>query len=379
LGYPCARREFVELDSGENMRVRQVWKIGSLALGGKSLAWAAVWFVLVQLAVAGFLEWKHPEFYDPRYGCRLRLLRAELSRTAERKLVVVLGTSRAEQGFRPALLSRWQGETGPVLFNLARGGSGPLLHLLTLQRLLADGIRPDGILLEIFPPSLVEDDSGVTIPKTTLRDFPWLSRYPVSWKTYTCFLRDRALLWHGYRDSLLAACAPAWLTPAPDRYAALWDARGGEWRAIGDGATPEERRDLLLDARRRYFRKLQDFHVSAGADRALHDLLGLCQRQGIAVVLFLMPEASAFRAWYPPPTEQRLSAYLATMSKEYAVPLIDAREWIADDDFWDGHHLLRAGATAFTRRFAASALPSLFGSDLMERSAASARTATGPR
>jgi hypothetical protein len=325
----------------------------------QTLAWGAAWFVLLHLALVGFLEWKHPEFLDPKYGCRLTQLRTRLRHAPGHRLVVALGTSRAEQGFRPGLLTRLRGEGGPVVFNLARGGSSPLLHLVTLQRLLADGARPDGVLLEFFPPSLVEPEAGVTLPKTALRDFPVLCRYPVSRETYADFLRDRALLWHTYRSSLLAHWAPAGLLPRGRWVERLWDPWGGEWQALSEGVTPQQRRDLTADARRRYFRKLQDFRIAAGADRALRALLVLCCEQGIGVVLFLMPESSEFRSWYPPLAQERLSAYLASLRRDHGASLIDARCWFPDDDFWDGHHLLRDGAAAFTQRIAAETLSSL--------------------
>jgi hypothetical protein len=325
----------------------------------QALTWGTAWFVLVQLAAVGFLEWKHPEFLDPKYGCRLTQLRARLTHAPGHRLVVVLGTSRAEQGFRPGLLATPRNEREPVVFNLARGGSSPLLHLVTLRRLLADGARPDWVLLEIFPPSLVEEQAGVSLPKTTLRDFPVLCRYPVSRETYADFLRDRALLWHTYRSGLLARWAPAGLAPRAWWAERLWDCRGGEWQAISDGVTPQERRALTADARRRYFRKLENFHIAAGADSALHALLDLCREQRIGVVLFLMPEASEFRGWYPPVAQERLSAYLASLRRDYGTPVIDARGWIADDQFWDGHHLLRDGAASFTERFAAEILSPL--------------------
>jgi hypothetical protein len=320
----------------------------------QTLTWAAAWFVLVQLAAIALLEWKHPEVLDPKYGCRLAQLRTRLRRAPGRRLVVALGTSRAEQGFRPGLLTTTDG--GPVVFNLARGGSSPLLHLVTLRRLLADGARPDGVLLEIFPPSLVEPETGATLPKTTLRDFPVLCRYPVSRETYADFLRDRAVPLYAHRSGILAECAPAGLAPRGPWVRRLWDPRGGEWRAISEGVTPQQRRDLTADARRRYFRKLQNFRVAPGADSALRALLTLCRERGIGVVLFLMPESSEFRSWYPPPARERLSAYLASLRRDYGTPLIDARSWIPDDDFWDGHHLLRGGAAAFTQRFAAEVL-----------------------
>ncbi len=331
-------------------------KAGHPSRARSVLAWGAAWFVLVQLAAAGLLEWKRPEFYDPKYGCRLALLRDRLARAPGRPLVVTLGSSRAEQGFRPGLLADRHGDAGPLLFNLARGGSSPLLHLITLRRLLTDGIRPDWVLLEVFPPSLVEDDGGALLPKTTLRDLPVLGHYPVSWETYAYLVRDRAVLWHGYRSDFLADYAPAALSPQGSRRKSLWDERGGEWREISEGATPAERRELTADARRRYFRKLQNFRVAAGADRALRDLLRLCRGQGIGVVLFLMPEASEFRDWYPPAAERRLSDYLDCLRRDYGTAIIDARGWIADDDFWDSHHLLRGGAVAFTERFGAEVL-----------------------
>ncbi len=48
------------------------------------LVWGLAGFVLAQLATIGFLEWKRPEFYDPKYGCRLNQLRVQLgSRSRE--------------------------------------------------------------------------------------------------------------------------------------------------------------------------------------------------------------------------------------------------------------------------------------------------------
>lgn len=316
----------------------------------QAVLWGTAWLVLGHLAVIGFLEWKQPEFFDPHYGCRLVQLRLRLAQSPGLPLAIILGSSRAEQGLRPHLLAGSTDRAAPILFNMARGGSSPLLHLLTLERLLADGIRPDCLLVEVFPPSLVEEDEGVTIPQTTLRDYPLLKCFPLSWHTHARYLRDRLLLLHRQRGSFLARLAPNWLL-WPEPWKTQWDPWSGEWRHISAGASAQERRRLTADAHRRYFHKLQSFRVSACSDRALHGLLDLCRTQHIRVVLFLMPEAAEFRSWYPPAAQEKLTAFLGRLRKQYEAPLIDARGWVADQHFWDSHHLLHQGALLLTERF----------------------------
>jgi hypothetical protein len=323
-------------------------------IGAKSsiLWWCLLWVLATQSSVIVYLEWRHPEFFDPKYGCRIDALRFEQSVYEGNPLVLTLGSSRAEQGFRPSQLPSGASENHLFFYNLARGGSSPLLYLLTLRRLLADGIHPDFLLVEIFPPALSEDGAGVTIYKPTLRDVPLLWRYSAHPRTWGFWLQDRLLLWYKYRNGFLAWIAPQAL-PRHARWGdRLWNYQGGEWRVIGEGTSAAQRRRLTDDAHRRYFSSLQHLHVAADADRALRELLGTCRTRQIGVVLFLMPEAGEFRGWYPPETQARLAAYLEQLQQEYRVPLIDARRWIADDEFSDAHHLLAGGAAAFTQRFA---------------------------
>ena len=320
------------------------------------LTWGLIWIGVGQASVVAFLEWQHPEFLDPKYGCRLLALRALRKEQEERTLLLILGSSRAEQGFRPSLLAQTGFPSGPLFYNLARGGSSPLLYLLTLGRLLSDGVRPDGLLIEIFPPALVEDEESALIYKPTLRDWPLLRRYPVSGRTWAFWLQDRLLLWYKYRSGFLAWAIPQWLPPQARWGEHLWNYRGGEWRVIGAKSSPSERRRLTDDARRRYASSLQHFRIAGEADRALRELLDTCRTQRIAVALFLMPESAEFRGWYSPEALHQLSDYLAELQRDYGVPLIDARRWIADWDFADGHHLLSWGAAAFTRHFADAVL-----------------------
>jgi hypothetical protein len=337
-----------------------------------ALTWGLVWTTTAQAVLIAFLEWRHPEFLDPKYGCRMLALRALREEHKERQLMLVLGSSRAEQGFRPSLLTCHpaaparvpllalrDGNPGPLFYNMARGGSSPLLYLVTLRRLLADGIHPDVLLVEIFPPALCEEEDGPVIYKPTLRDLPLLRRYPTHGRTWAFWLQDRLLLWYKYRSGFLAWAAPQLLPPQARWGEHLWDYQGGEWRIIGRSLSPQQRRRLTDDAHHRYAHALSHFRIAADADRALRELLEICQRQRIAVVLFVMPEAHEFRSWYPPRARRQLSDYLTALREEYGTPVIDARCWIDDGEFSDGHHLLSRGAAAFTRHFAGEVLSSL--------------------
>jgi hypothetical protein len=113
---------------------------------------------------------------------------------------------------------------------------------------------------------------------------------------------------------------------------------------------PEERRRRVLLALQGFAGILRDGSPGEPTSRALGDLLELCRRDGVPAALVWLPEASAFRAWYTADNLKQLQALLNRLSREYAVPLIDARTWVGDDDFADGHHLLPAGAAAFTER-----------------------------
>ena len=58
---------------------------------------------------------------------------------------------------------------------------------------------------------------------------------------------------------------------------------------------------------------------------------------------------------YSPAARETLAAYLRTLEADCGVPVIDATDWLPNnDDFADGHHMLKEPATAFSRRFGAT-------------------------
>ena len=327
-----------------------------------ALAWGLALFLAAQLALNLYLDFRRPERRDLVYGLKLKLLRRQVAASPGRSLVLALGCSRVEWGLRPDALPPAPG--GPVVFNFGVGGAGPFAELLYLRRLLDAGVRPDGVLLEVAPPLLTVNCAG---PE-------WLPAHHLAWSDLPLaarYRRDRRALlldwaWarlapcHSYRFTLLNALAPRWVPvdrrlDVQDALAAM-DDHGWGGRAY-TAVTAEERARNLEKARREYQDRLAHFAIDPAADRALREALMLCRDRTVPTALFLMPEGSTFAAFYAPGARSAIDAYVAGLCRDFAVPLVDARDWMADDQFWDNHHLLAGGAEGFTRRFGPAVLP----------------------
>jgi hypothetical protein len=98
-------------------------------------------------------------------------------------------------------------------------------------------------------------------------------------------------------------------------------------------------------------RAFEDNNLDARPAQALRDLLDYCRRQEIPIVLVITPESSVFRHSYFA-SYREINDYIRRVALEFGVPLYDARTWVDDGGFADGHHLCVQGADQFTERFA---------------------------
>src|SRR5579863_4716228 len=125
-----------------------------------SLAWSLIALGSIHLGLTALVGWGPAEFHDPLYGEKLQRLRGRMARAEEgTELVLVLGSSRALTGLNAELLQRRLAETGhrpAVIYNFAVPGGGPVTELLLLHRLLEDGVRPDLLVLEMWPAFFAE-------------------------------------------------------------------------------------------------------------------------------------------------------------------------------------------------------------------------------
>jgi hypothetical protein len=328
-----------------------------------TLVWGVAAFLAGQLVLGVAVERWLPAARDPEYTAKVERLRARRAEAPGRPLVLVLGSSRVQMGLRAGDL----GGGSALVFNFGLSGGGSLLEAVSLRRLLAEGVRPDLLVLEVLPPTLNQpadhpvEEEWLDAARLRSAEADFLARYHSDpGRSLRQWLKGRGLpcVWH--HDSLRTCLAPGSgsAESGAERVRAAMDAHG--WLPYRkQDVTPERRRASAEFARAQYAGAWGEFRLAGRPARALTDVLALCRAQDIPVALLLMPEGSGFRARYPPTMRAGIDAHLRAVSAAHAVPLIDARDWLPDDAFWDSHHLLPRGAAAFTERFGREVLAPL--------------------
>jgi hypothetical protein len=332
------------------LRAEVLWFLGGLAA--------------LQLTLAVAIERWRPEWRDPEYGCKLRLLRERVLADPGRPLVLALGSSRVLNGLHADLLGApsSDGRTAPLVFNYGLTAHGPLHQLLGLRRLLSDGVRPDAVVVELLPALMPHDEylaGEVAVGRQKFRDLAVLRRYgrPAS-GLYGRWLAERAVPCYSARYCLLSRYAPDWV-PWARREDHFWRHVGPDgWLAVPPARSEDEHRADLEREHQRHAESFAHFRIGRRSDQAVRETLALCRSERIPVTVLLMPESSEFRSWYAHGAEGQLSRYLDELRRD-GTPVVDARGWVSDNGFRDGHHLLPVGADAFTERFGREVLPLL--------------------
>ncbi len=331
----------------------------------RALVWGLLFFACLQLGLDAAMERWRPELRDLEYGAKRSRLRARRRENPGRPLLLVLGSSRTNLGFRPDALPELPAVAPPdggparppLVFNFSLMGSGPVLELLCLNRLLAEGVRPDWVLLESWPPHWNQEGERAEVFRIAVTRLAWgdldvVRRYhPRPDLLCQSWYLSRLAPWSSNRFQLLTRYARDWLPREPRRDDQWNKINPWGWLPYQGSLEPGEVRRRAVRVRDSFQPVLRDFHISPVADRALREVLALCRQQGIRAAILFMPETREFQSWYPPGARDKADRYLRGLSVEYGASFIDAHDWIADEEFADGFHLLPSGAAAFTRRF----------------------------
>ncbi len=298
---------------------------------------------------------------DPGYADKeIRLARQEAINPSGPR-IVMLGTSRTAAAFHAGRVRERLGSG--VVFNFGIPASGPVTHSVYLKRLLEDGHKPDLLILEVLAPTLGDLPAGPKTPAGPLEgrflfgdrlrhhELDDVIRYgfPAD-DVQTKWRQSVTIPWYAIRFPIMGRLMPS---AQPWHLRFDWsrgcDAFG--WGApFHDTVSPEEYAAGLFRAKGEYRDILATLEPNGGGARALADILALCHDAGIPVRLVLMPEAAGFREMYSPAVLERIRAFLERMCREHGCTLVDAREWLPDSGFTDGHHMLKPGAVLFTDR-----------------------------
>lgn len=318
-----------------------------------TLIWALVGFVAFQVSVVAAADLFAPEVYDPEYAARLARLQVRHGEHPERPLLVMLGSSRTTQLFRPEQLPPMVGADGRTVlpFNFSRAGGGPVYSRLAFSRLCQNGLKPDWVVVELMPALLTNRYERFFYTGVTATELSDLGRYISNRRAIGFYAKLRLLPGYKNRTGLLRTFAPSWVAPIGDNDPATEiDALGGEGKRIRPTMPDPERKAKDVRVSTAYGKILAGFKIDPGADRAFRDLLRTCRESNVSVVVIRTPESSTFRSMYRPEAIATLASYESELKREFGVKVVDAREWLPDEDFEDGHHPLLPGQARFTAR-----------------------------
>ncbi len=348
---------------------------GAAGRGRAAVLWSLGVFLVAQLGLDVALNVSRP-LRDPEYGRRLNSLRARIAERAPgRPLVLFLGSSRIACVVRPAVLpanQRSPGAAGPVVFNYGICGAGPVIELLTLRRLLADGVHPDCVIVEFWTAASADSGDRQVTPRYPHERLMWgdldvLRPFRSAPESETRhWYEDHIVPWLSLRTRLLNQWAPSWVVPTK-RFNVEFD-NLDDWGWLACPLYTEDQRPpgLFDRMRKDVIAAGNGFYPSDASRLAFIELLALCRQEKIPAVLLATPDA--FVDGYAPDARQRMDDFMRSVSAENDAPLIDARGWAPDSDFFEGTHLTHRGSAVFTEKLGRDVLqPYLDGEPLARR------------
>jgi hypothetical protein len=284
--------------------------------------------------------------------------------------VVILGSSRfmglrTEEATR--LLAGLRSDGGPVeVCNAAVPYGEPIAQEYVLERLLARGVRPRLVIVEVSPDFLTCQSDAFALHSH--RQFNWgdvptylpdlcrtsqLNRLAAS-RLVPLYAHRRELRHQGLLavDHLLHPESDS-VTPHSAHQTAPDDLNQPSGSAEPPPAGPpltSEQRENFAAGTALLARTYRNYQTDSTSSAALERLVRRCGGLGIDVVLVAAPVSSYYRRCVTPEIESAYEAYLERLTRTSGCALVDYRDQVPDRLFSDLLHLNPDGYGYFTRR-----------------------------
>ena len=330
--------------------------------GRAAVVWGLLFLAAMQVGFYPMAGW-WPPLADGEYGHKLLHLRAQLAaKPKAQPCVVMFGSSLTGWGFNPSAMTSLNPGSpgGPVVFNFGINSAGSVVHLLCLRRLLADGIRPDLVLLETEPRfiiqhyNIVASEHYLQTPRLQFRDLAVVNRYDpkahelrVEWQSLAW------LPWYYHRLDLQNSLLPKWVRREERTGVWKYTDRNGWEGLLGTLSTPHKplTHEQIVGAGQYHLHEIDVTPTYDPAFHALCEMVETCRQNHIPVVFVRMPDNSEMRR-PPPALNERIEGFYAALRRQTGVGFIDGRDWVDDSGFIDGTHLLPQGSAVFSERLA---------------------------
>lgn len=331
--------------------------------GWRSILWAVVFVLLVQVAGGLLLDYEWP---DIRFPAAARVLSRCPAPSAE-PVIVTLGSSRFDGGILPgqitAQLREGTGGQAPRVVNLAVGCGDLIVAEYLLGKLREQGVKPVQVVVEVSPETL--NARNLWLDQHAYRQLTWADTFSYTMDLirsghYIRFWRSRLIPLYIHRDQIVRHTVVALsserkaphgkqtiLMPPIKEDDVLW----GDPRLKTD---PVLRTEAGLDNIRRW---LKQYRVGGAAAASLEHIIQSCKQDGIPVLLVGVPVTAAHRRLYRPEVETAFLQHMRQVTQSHPnTHFVDLRAAVPDVGFTDNHHLTAEGAKQFSRILTETAL-----------------------
>lgn len=347
-----------------------------LSLSSKArsaLAWAAVFFVLLQLA--GSLLFDHV-WTSVRFPSAAQVV-ARLDRKPD---IVFLGSSRfgtdvneTEIGWE--IQQQRQLPRRPEVLNASVPAGDLIAADYLLDQILRHGARPKLAVIEVSPETLNRFNEWFFFHvRRQVRwvDTPALFVDICRSKQLGRLLSARLVPWHVHRRQIWTdafagaqACCSRWFGAEVRKPSAIPFTAAAQARPAIDWEEVLRKARSRPDAKQLEYtqigvgqplRWLKNYRIGGASVHALERLIDRCRQHEIEVVLVGVPVSAPHRQTYTPPIDSAFVAHMKKVSQAHQCRFVDYRDQVPDALFNDNHHMRPEGAIYFSRRLSQEVL-----------------------